>query len=150
MWKRFSRQNGGTRISIAIVDTGPLFAAAAANEPRHRECVAALADPGLRPVIPTMVVAETCHMISTRIGPRAEAEFLRELLKWEVESPTSTDWTRIAELTEQYADLQLGGTDASLIATAERLGATKVVTLDRRHFSVVRPAHTEYFDLLPA
>ncbi len=97
-----------------------------------------------------MVVAETCHMIATRIGSHAEAGFLRELLNWEVESPTSTDWTRIAELTEQYADLQLGGTDASLIATAERLEATKILTLDRRHFSVVRPAHTDFFELLPA
>lgn len=48
---------------------------------------------------------------------------------------------RIAELIDQYADLGRGGTDASLIAIAERLNLTTIATLDRRHFGVVRPSH---------
>jgi hypothetical protein len=48
----------------------------------------------------------------------------------------------MAELAERYADLGLGGTDASLVALAERLGLTTLATFDRRHFTVVRPAHT--------
>jgi predicted nucleic acid-binding protein len=36
-----------------------------------------------------------------------------------------------------------------VIATAERLGVTEVATLDRRHFSVVRPRHTPALTLLP-
>jgi hypothetical protein len=39
--------------------------------------------------------------------------------------------------------------DASVVATAERLGEPNVATLDRRHFTVVRPAHVEAFTLLP-
>ncbi|HUZ84117.1 MAG TPA: hypothetical protein VMU66_05445 [Gaiellales bacterium] len=56
---------------------------------------------------------------------------------------------RIAGLIETYADLGLGGTDASLIAVAERFGATRIATLDRRHFGVVRPNHTAAFELIP-
>jgi len=48
-----------------------------------------------------------------------------------------------AELTRRYLDLPLGATDASLIAIAERLGIDTIATLDRRHFTVVRPAHVE-------
>lgn len=55
----------------------------------------------------------------------------------------------MAELIETYADLRLGTVDASVIATAERLGAPKVATLDRRHFTVVRPGHVESFELVP-
>lgn len=55
----------------------------------------------------------------------------------------------MAELAERYADLGLGGTDASVVAIAERLGIDKIATLDRRHFSVVRPRHVEAFTLLP-
>jgi uncharacterized protein len=55
----------------------------------------------------------------------------------------------MAELVEQYADFPLGGTDASLIAIAERLGVTKVATLDRRHFGSIQPGHTDAFTLLP-
>ena len=50
---------------------------------------------------------------------------------------------------DRYADLSLGVVDAAVIATAERLGVTEVATLDRRHFSVVRPRHTPALTLLP-
>jgi predicted nucleic acid-binding protein len=43
----------------------------------------------------------------------------------------------------------LGAVDASVVATAERLGERQVMTLDRRHFSVVRPQHAEALELLP-
>ena len=56
----------------------------------------------------------------------------------------------MADLTERYADLGLGGTDTSVVAIAERLGIVKIATLDRRHFSVVRPSHVDAFTLLPA
>ena len=45
--------------------------------------------------------------------------------------------------------MPLGGTDASVIALAERHGATRVATLDKRHFAVVRPRHAAAFTLLP-
>jgi predicted nucleic acid-binding protein len=55
----------------------------------------------------------------------------------------------MAELIETYADLRLGTVDASVIATAERLGTTTIATLDRRHFTVVRPSHVDAFQLVP-
>ena len=62
---------------------------------------------------------------------------------------TPTDYSRMAELVEQYDDLPLGTTDASVIALAERLGTTEIAALDRRHFTAVRPRHVEAFSLLP-
>ena len=59
------------------------------------------------------------------------------------------DWLRIAELVSRYRDLPLGTVDASVVTVAERLGITTIATLDRRHFTVVRPAHVAVFDLLP-
>ena len=43
-----------------------------------------------------------------------------------------------------------GVVDVSIIAKCETLGETKVATLDRRHFSVVRPRHCDALTLLPA
>jgi hypothetical protein len=48
-----------------------------------------------------------------------------------------------------YASLPLGAVDASVIAIAERLKLTDVATLDRRHFTVVRPQHVNALNLLP-
>lgn len=59
------------------------------------------------------------------------------------------DWLRIAELVARYRDLPLGTVDAPVVAAAERLGGTKIATVDRQHFSVVRPAHVAAFTLLP-
>lgn len=59
------------------------------------------------------------------------------------------DWGRIGEPLEQYEDLGLGIVDASVVAACERLGQTALATLDRRHFSVVRPRHCAALRLVP-
>ena len=136
-------------ISLAIVDSGPLVAAANGADPAHRACLAALQSPGLRLVIPALCVAEATYLIHSYRGPSTEARFLRGLEGFDVQAPLAQDWPRIGELVEQYADLPLGGTDASVIALAERLRTDIVITLDRRHFGVVRPRHCERLRLLP-
>lgn len=97
-----------------------------------------------------MVVAEATYLVGTRLGSDAEAAFLRALAGMEIEPPSGEDWPRMADLVERHADLPLGGTDASVIALAERLDAAVVITLDRRHFTAVRPRHRQAFELLPA
>ena len=59
------------------------------------------------------------------------------------------DYDRYLELIETYDDLGLGFVDSSIIAVAERLGQSTLATLNRRDFSVVRPAHRDAFDLVP-
>ncbi|MEU9358018.1 PIN domain-containing protein [Streptomyces sp. NPDC048301] len=83
--------------------------------------------------------------------PRVEAAFLGEVARgtFELVHLTPADLTRMGELILQYADFPLGGVDASVIAVAERFGVDRVATLDRRHFSVVKPAHVPALTLLP-
>ena len=66
-----------------------------------------------------------------------------------VEPVAVGDWLRVAELVARYRDLPLGTVDASVVTTAERLGVTEIATVDRRHFTVVRPRHVAAFTLLP-
>jgi predicted nucleic acid-binding protein len=61
----------------------------------------------------------------------------------------ASDVARMAELVRQYADLPIGGTDACVIAAAERLHTRAIATVDRRHFTVVQPRHVEAFSLVP-
>jgi predicted nucleic acid-binding protein len=135
--------------SLAVVDAGPLYAAADADDDDHAASRAALSRSDLRLVIPALAVAEATYFVGRRLGPPAESAFLRGLAAFDVEGPTREDFSRMAELVVQYGDFPLGGADASVIALAERLGAPIVVTLDRRHFAAVRPKHTEAFELLP-
>jgi hypothetical protein len=102
-------------------------------------------------IVPTLVVAEVACLIETRLGPEVEVRFLGDLASGSLiaEPVVASDWLRIAELVSRYRDLPLGTVDASVVAAGERLGLAELATLDRRHFSVVRPAHTEVFELLP-
>jgi predicted nucleic acid-binding protein len=135
---------------IAIVDTGPLYAAADADDRDHARVLETLEDGALRLVIPALVVAEASYLIGSRLGPLAEARFLGGLEGMDVEAPLPSDWARIGELVEEYADFPLGATDASVVALSERLDTELVITLDRRHFGAVRPRHRASLRLLPA
>lgn len=134
---------------IAIVDAGPLYGAVDRLEPDHHRCVEALSLTGLHYVVPALVVAEVCYLIGRCLGPTVEAGFLAGLESLSVQAPEPEDWRRIAQLVEQYADFPLGGTDASVVALAERLNTDLIITLDRRHFGAVRPRHRAAFRLLP-
>ena len=134
---------------LAVVDAGPLYAAADLDDDDHADSLAALAGPDLRLVVPALVVAEATCFVGRRLGAAAESAFLRGLGGLDVEGPSAEDLERMAELVAEYADFPLGGTDASAIALAERLDAPIVITLDHRHFAAVKPRHREAFRLLP-
>jgi len=97
-----------------------------------------------------LVVTEVTYLLGSRLGSAAEVRFLGDLAAGNLipEPVAAGDWLRIAELVSQYRDLPLGTVDASVVATAERLGVMQMATLDRRHFTVVRPAQGS-FELLP-
>ena len=96
-----------------------------------------------------MVVAEVAYFLARRAGATAEASFIRGLVELEVEAPSNEDWPAIADLVERYADFPLGATDASVAVLAERLDTDLIVTLDHRHFGVLRMSDGRPFRLLP-
>jgi predicted nucleic acid-binding protein len=136
---------------VLLVDAGPLYAYIDASDRHHRACVDLLETHPGPLVVPHLVITEVAYLIATRLGPVAEVRFLGDLSSgaFAIEPVQTADWLRIAELVWTYRDLPLGTVDASVVAAAERLRVTQVATLDRRHFSVVRPAHVPAFDLLP-
>jgi len=134
-----------------LVDTGPLLAAVNRHDTWHARIEAwwrANREPVL---VPVTVLPEVCYLIASRIGASVEVEFVRALTAGDpaVEPLAETDLARAVQLMETYADLPLGFVDASIVAVAERLGITRVLTTDRRHFSVVRPAHVPRLTLVP-
>ena len=140
---------------MIVCDTGPLVAAAIGTDDHHRECVDLLT--GLRLagraiLVPPTVVAEVGYLMNELGGSRVEADFLLSMADGTFEplDLTRSDYRRTAELVIQYADLRLGTTDGTVIALAERLGIHDIATLDRRHFTVVKPRHTRSLNMLPS
>lgn len=139
---------------MIVCDTGPIVAAAPVGDDHHRECLdlfSGLHRTNRSLLVPATVVAEVGYLLNRESGPTVEALFLTALADGDLTPVdlTGDDYRRAAELVTTYADLPLGTTDATVIAVAERLGVGEVATLDRRHFSVVRPRHVPVMTLLP-
>ena len=136
---------------MIVVDTGVLYGAVDRDDPRQADCAAVLEAHAGELAAPVPVIVETAWLIESRVGPDAEAAFLRSVNAGEIERVDLTvdDWVRVVELIERYADLHLGTVDASVVAVAERLGIATIATLNERDFRVVRPQHVDAFTLLP-
>lgn len=50
---------------------------------------------------------------------------------------------------QTYMQAELDFVDCAITALAERLHVTQICTFDRRDFSIIRPHHMPYFDLVP-
>ena len=130
------------------------MAAALVGDDDHHACVelfTGLHLAGCRLLVPATVVAEVGYLLAREASAGGEAMFLTALADGDFEPVdlVAEDYRRAAELVGRYADLPLGTTDASVIVVAERLNVVEVATLDRRHFTVVRPRHVDALTLLP-
>ncbi len=137
---------------MIVVDTGVLLAIADADDLWHTACAALLAGyPSSELILPAPVIPETGWMIAAVLGPATEAAFIASVAAGDfaVTDLTPNDWHRVAELVEQYADMNLGTVDAAIVAIAERLNVVTLATINTRDFRIVRPAHCAAFELVP-
>jgi predicted nucleic acid-binding protein len=141
---------GESAIAV-LVETSVLYALTDRSDRAHRSVRLALRREREAVILPQAVLPETCYLLNTRLGAEVELAFLEGLAAsdWGLEPLTETDFARVRSLLDTYRDVDLGFVDAAVMAIAERLGVTRIYTLDRRDFSVVRPAHAERYELLP-
>ncbi|MBA3875506.1 MAG: VapC toxin family PIN domain ribonuclease [Anaerolinea sp.] len=135
-----------------ILDTGPLYAALDRSDQDHAACrgLVEAADEPL--VIPAPVLVELDYWIHRRLNSGVLVALLADIEAgaYVIADLTHPDYTRVRELCDRYADADIGFVDAAVLAIVERLGESKLATLDRRHFGLLRPRHRESIDLLPA
>lgn len=134
-----------------ICDTGPLYAAMDRVDSDHDACNQLLSNSSERLLVPAPVVVELEWLSGSRLGLQPFSSFLADV---EAEDVTivdliRADYARIRDLLTRYADLKLGFVDAAVLAIVERLNERKLATLDHRHFSAIRPKHTDAIELLP-
>jgi len=138
-------------MAVVLVDTGILYAMADMDDAWHESVKAFLKNAKDILVLPITVVPEICYLLNTHLGPCAERKFLASLLggEFKIEGMNNQDFRRSYQLLEVYSEMNIGMVDASIVAIAERLKIPRLMTTDRRHFSVIRPRHCQTFELLP-
>jgi uncharacterized protein len=134
-----------------IVDTSALLAYFDAAEPDH-ESVSRVIDGSVELLIVSPnVVAELDYLVATRIGVDAELRVLGELASgaWELAEFGVSGLEQAAPVVKKYRDQVIGVADASIVVLADRYQTRTIVTLDHRHFDVLRPIGGGRFTVLP-
>jgi predicted nucleic acid-binding protein len=136
---------------VIIADTSGLLAFFDRGEPEHQsvsDAVALVAGPL---VVSPYVVAELDYLLATRVGVAQEQAVLRELSggAYVLSEFGAADMSTAADVIERHRDQDIGIADASIVALAARYSTRRILTLDRRHFSVLRPSQGGRFSLLP-
>lgn len=133
-----------------VADTSVVYGALDPLDGDNARCSAALTS-SATVVVPAPVVVEVDWLARSRGRPGAMAALLESLLDGSllVVDLDVEDFARAAHLVNRYDDLPLDFVDASVVAIAERLEQETIATLDRRHFSVVKPLHVDAFTLIP-
>ncbi len=136
---------------MLLCDTSGLIAYFDASDGYHADVSAAIdEEPGPFAVSP-YVLAEVDYLLATRRGVREELLAVRELSggAWELPAFDSADVRQAADIVERYADQNIGLADASLVILAARYRTDRLLTLDHRHFRVIRIASGKPFTLVP-
>ena len=134
-----------------LIDTSGVYSLADRDDAAHdavREYFAGADDTF---VVPVIILPEVDYLVTSRLGIATEVATLRALSgeRFRLEGLSGVDLRRALDLIEQYADSNIGLVDASIVAIAERLRITRILTLDQRHFRMFRPKHCAAFEIVP-
>jgi len=135
-----------------LLDSGFLYAQLNGKDDHHAEVSVASKIAEREPIVlPIPAITEVSYLLQRDLGIEAVATFLENLPETDftLETPTVEDYKRTAEILRKYNDANIDFVDAVIVAIAERLNITKILTVDRRHFGAFVPRHCAAFEILP-
>lgn len=132
-----------------IADTGAIIALLDEDD-KHHVAVVEIAQ-SFDLLIPVTVLPEVDYLVTKYLGEAVVRSFLDAMTEGEfIYLPIEIEEIkRTTEIMARYADIPIGFVDASLVALAESHNVHRILTLDRRHFNIIRPESIEYLELLP-
>jgi uncharacterized protein len=135
----------------AVIDAGIIYSLVDSADTAHDRAVTALQAEAQAIVVPQVIMPEICYLIGSRLGAAQETAFVRYLVDsdWRLEPLTDADLARVIGLMSEHATSAIGFVHAAVAATAERMAATRIYTLNRHPYQQIRPLHTDHFELLP-
>ena len=122
-----------------LLDSGFLYAQLNGKDEHHARVSAAAEIAEREPIIlPIPAITEVTYLLQRDLGSEAVATFLDNLTETDfiLETPTTEDYKRAAEVLRKYNDANIDFVDAVIVAIAERLNVKKILTVDRRHFGI--------------
>ncbi len=135
----------------SVIDAGFLYALVDDSDEHNSDVTRVMQNYRGRVILPVPAITEAAYLVKKFCGVEALAKFLDSLteIEYEFETPTTEDYKRAAGILRKYNDANIDFVDALIVAIAERLNITKILTVDRRHFGIFKPRHCAAFEILP-
>lgn len=134
-----------------LIDSSFLFALNEPKDSNHQRAKAFTEHNNSTYLIPDVVLTESSFLANRAGGVPAVLRFLDRLVTAQptLQPLTLPDIANARRIMATYPDARLDFVDCCIMALSERLDITQVCTFDRRDFSIFRPQHCDYLDLLP-
>lgn len=134
---------------MILVDAGPLIAILRPADEQHERCRSALAL--LREPMLTVwpAIAEAMYFLNYSFEAQDALWQMLERGTVRLADLNADDYARMRYLMRKYRDLPMDLADAALVTVAERERINRIFTVDRRDFSVYKPAGMRRFDIVP-
>ena len=134
-----------------IADSNFVYALYNANDIHHQDGMSLLSQNTEVMLVPDVVLPEVSYLIARDIGHSGMQTFLEHFMQLDVqlEAVGMEDLARVRDIVSAYADARFDIVDCCIMAIAERLNVTRIATFDRRDFSIYKPRHCDYLELLP-
>jgi predicted nucleic acid-binding protein len=137
-------------MEAVLADSGFVVALVNKTDPRHLEVREVyLQFPQI--LLPQVVLVEVAYLVGRDVGIPTVIAFLKGIpaSRFVLIASTDQDIARAADIIDQYLDSKVDFVDSTIMAMAERLSITTILTIDQRDFRIFRPNHCESFRLLP-
>ncbi|MEX2049566.1 MAG: PIN domain-containing protein [Gemmatimonadota bacterium] len=124
---------------MIVADTGAVIALIDRDDHHHAQLREAFEAAPTEWLLPWAILPEVDYLLASRVGANAAASFRADVAAglFVIEWSGEADLGRAVELERRYAQLSFGLVDAVVMATAERMGARAIATLDLRDFAAV-------------
>jgi uncharacterized protein len=135
----------------ALVDSSFLYAAYSKGDTNHQVAINFLVTTDLALIVPDVILPEVAFLFLRDVGQHGVEQFLGKFsaTRLVLQDIIMDDLQRAHEIMQTYPDAKFDLVDTCIMALSERLQITKICTFDRRDFSIFRPKHCDYLELLP-
>lgn len=135
-----------------LIDTNFLLAAIFVKDKNHQQAAKAIQTlDATECIVPLAVMQELFYMTAVRLNYETAIDYCERVYKagFLILPTQDVDLNRTFQIMHQYRSAEFDFTDVTILALAERLKITQIYTFDRRDFSIYRPTHCDYLELLP-
>lgn len=125
---------------MIIADTGAIVALVDRSDRHHRALRRLYESEPEAWALPWAILPEVDYLVGAHVGARAQKAFVADLADgaFNVVWGDERDLDEAQRFCQAYPKLRMGLVDAVVMATAVRMKASAIATLDVRHFGAVR------------